>query len=639
MTAFSSAKDPTSRTRRLDGETVRLPHPDDETARLEGSARPPPALVLDRYLLDRRLGRGAYGAVWLAFDEKLRREVAIKVIARDDEAVGERATHEARAAARLNHPGIVALYELLGDDEAIYLVSELVPGRTLAELGAAGALADRDIARIGAALCDALAHAHERGVIHRDVKPQNVMVVAEPAAGAGFAKLTDFGVAQLAGGEGTGTDSVVGTLAYMAPEQASGERASEASDVYSLAITLYEALGGDNPVRGRTPAETARRLGTRLPALRSRRRDLPPGLCEAIDDALDPDPDLRLRSPELRAAIDAAAPGLSDAGGLVEEETLERVGLTDAGRGALGPLAPAATRVADPRRPQPLREHAPGARAPELASRAAAAVAAAALFTGAAALLGPTAPVAPVAFGAATALLVGLLLRIGWIAAAIAVCVWLATPDADRIGTALVLAALLAPVPLLLPRAGKLWSVPAIAPLLGAIGLAPLFLALAGMPATVWRRAGLGAAGFAWVAGAEVLSGNALLFGTADDTLARPTWETSFTGAAQDAIYPALAGPALAPLAVWAGFAVMLPLLVRGRGLALDLLGAGIWAAGLVAAHAGLAGMLSASVERSEARGAVVGALLGGLAAVAAAAFAPPASRGAADALGPDDVP
>ena len=119
-------------------------------------------------------------------------------------------------------------------------------------------------------LCDALEHAHARGVVHRDVKPQNVMVVAEPAAGAGFAKLADFGVAHVASGDPlTHTGDVIGTLAYMAPEQAEGGPVTPASDVYSLALTLYEAWTGTNPVRGGGLAATARRLGRPLPSLGS----------------------------------------------------------------------------------------------------------------------------------------------------------------------------------------------------------------------------------------------------------------------------------------------------------------------------------------------------------------------------------
>ena len=124
------------------------------------------------------------------------------------------------------------------------------------------------MARIGVVLCEALEHAHARGVVHRDVKPQNVMVVAEPAAGAGFAKLADFGVAHVASGDPlTRTGDVIGTLAYMAPEQAEGERVTPASDVYSLALTLYEAWTGATRCAAGGLAATARRLGRPLPSL------------------------------------------------------------------------------------------------------------------------------------------------------------------------------------------------------------------------------------------------------------------------------------------------------------------------------------------------------------------------------------
>ncbi|MEA2448241.1 MAG: eukaryotic-like serine/threonine-protein kinase, partial [Thermoleophilaceae bacterium] len=323
-------------TRDLRDDTAVLGDADDQTQRLGsspegGSVR---QVVLDRYRLERRLGAGGFGVVWLAFDEKLQREVAVKVIPRDDDGSdpgAQRAEREARVAARLNHPGIVGMYELAADDEAVYLVSELVPGRNLAELIRHGALSDRDVARIGTALCDALAHAHQRKVIHRDVKPQNVLVVADPAAGAGFAKLADFGVAHLASGDPlTRTGDVVGTLAYMAPEQAEGERVTGAADVYSLALTLYEAWTGTNPVRAPSPMGTARRLGTVLAPLRSRRRDLPDGLGRTIDAALDPDPERRPSVRALKAALEAADAELSNEGGLVEPGALERLGLARA---------------------------------------------------------------------------------------------------------------------------------------------------------------------------------------------------------------------------------------------------------------------------------------------------------------------
>ncbi|MEA2288288.1 MAG: eukaryotic-like serine/threonine-protein kinase, partial [Solirubrobacteraceae bacterium] len=254
------------RTEGLD-QTLRTTRPD--------AVERAPELVLDRYRLVRRLGAGGFGVVWLAHDERLDRAVAVKRIAMHDAAAGPRAEREAKAAARLAHPGIVALYESGRDEDAVYLVSELVRGRTLGELMAEGALSDRDVLRVGVALCDALGHAHGRGVVHRDVKPGNVMIPDRPHDGAGVAKLTDFGVARIAGDDVlTRTGDVVGTLAYMAPEQAEGREAGEEADLYALALVLYEALAGVNPVRGRGAASTARRVGARLPALGRLRRDL-----------------------------------------------------------------------------------------------------------------------------------------------------------------------------------------------------------------------------------------------------------------------------------------------------------------------------------------------------------------------------
>jgi serine/threonine protein kinase len=577
------------------------------TATAETVALPDGELVLDRYRLERRLGSGGFGAVWQARDVKLERDVAVKVIPRDGSG-DERAEREARAAARLNHPGIVGLYELGADEGDFYLVSELVPGRTLAELAKARALSDRDVARIGSALCEALEHAHGRGVIHRDVKPQNVMVLAEPAAGAGFAKLADFGVAHLASGDPlTRTGDVVGTLAYMAPEQAEGERVSPACDVYSLALTLYEAWTGTNPVRANGPAATARRLGRPLPPLASKRRDLPRELSEMVDLALHPEPEARPAPGRLRTALRRVEDRLSDKGGLVEPATLERFGLTAVRRAPALPL-PAA-----------------------VLARLGAGVAAGGLGLAAVEQLAPEPGFSPLAAAGVAALLVALLPRVGWIASALVLCGWLASPEVGREGTALVLAAGLAPVPLLLPRAGLLWSVPALAPLLGTIALAPAFVALSALSTSGRWRAGLAAAGFLWLALGEVLFSTELLFGVPDGVLPRAAWEGSLTGAASDALVPLVTSPALAPLAIWALFAWALPLVLRGRSLALDLVVAAGWAAALVAAHAGLADMLAATTRLDEARGAAAGALLGVLAATAVTAIAPPVRESAED--------
>lgn len=558
--------------------------------------------LLDRYRLETRLGSGGFGVVWSAWDEKLERQVAVKVLRRD--GGDARIVREARAAARLNHPGIVGLYELAADDAELYLVSELVRGRTLAELEKAKALSDRDVARIGAVLCEALAHAHARGVVHRDVKPQNVMVVAEPAAGAGFAKLTDFGVAHVASGERvTRTGDVAGTLEYMAPEQADGGETTGAADVYALALTLYEAWTGTNPVRGRGPAATAKRIGRPIPSLRDKRRDLPPELCDVIDDALEADPGLRPSPRELGEELSASEPELSSEGGLVEPETLERVGL------------PYARRLILPRGGEWLMRLGAGA---ALGGLVAAALAG----------LGPEPPFSVAAAVLAAALVTAVLPRAGWIAAALAVCGWLASPDAGREGTALLLVAALVPVPLMLWRAGLLWSLPALAPLLGLVGLAPVFVGVAALVRGTWRRAAVAAAGFVWLAVTEVLTGRSLLFGVPDGVLPRADWEGSIADAASHALGPLVSSPALAPAIAWAALAPLLPLVVRGRFVGLDLLAAGAWAAALVTAQAALGDLLASVTTLDQPRGGVVGPIGAALVVLAAATAAPTSVRG-----------
>jgi hypothetical protein len=600
----------------------------DPTQRLPDGAGA--RLILGRYRLERRLGAGGFGVVWLAWDEKLEREVAVKAIPRDGGA-GERVEREARAAARLNHPGIVAIYELASDEHDVYLVSELVRGRTLAELVHAGALADRDVARIGIALCEALEHAHARGVIHRDVKPQNVMVLAEPAAGAGFAKLADFGVAHVTSGDPlTHTGDVVGTLAYMAPEQAEGARVTPACDVYSLALTLYEAWTGTNPVRAGGPAATARRLGRPLPSLAALRRDLPLELCDALDEALDIDPARRPAPARLRADLRATESELTDEGGLVEPATLRRVGLASVPRRRRLPWrrqpvldAPGAD-AAGPHQDHPFaagpHEGRPLGSGPAAAAdvarprallreRAAAGLAAGGLVLTCLVSLGPDPSFSVTAAAGIAAVATAVLPRVGWLLAVIGLCAWFVSPEADRQGTALLLAAAAAPVPLLLPRAGLLWSLPVLAPLLGTIALGPAFVGVAALARTPARRAGLAAAGLWWLVLAEALTGRALLFGSPGGTLPRGDWDGSISAAAADALQPLITTPVLAPVLVWAAVAVALPVVVRGRWIALDVLGAALCAAGLIAAHVALGDALAADVALDHARGAVAGSI------------------------------
>jgi len=258
------------------------------------------SLVLNRFLIERRIGSGGFGVVYEAWDGRLERSVAVKAIEQQGE-VGRRVLREAQAAARLNHPGIVTLYEMGEEDGNALLVTELVEGSTLARVARSGELSDREIAEIGADLCEALDHAHSRGVVHRDIKPQNVQVTeGEPRA-----KLMDFGVARIAEDAPlTAAGDVVGTLAYMSPEQAEGRPAGPEADVYSLALVLYECWSGENPHRRATPAATARAIGSRARPLRRLRPDLPRDLTDAIDACLAPRPNHRPALEELGTAIE-----------------------------------------------------------------------------------------------------------------------------------------------------------------------------------------------------------------------------------------------------------------------------------------------------------------------------------------------
>jgi eukaryotic-like serine/threonine-protein kinase len=536
-------------------------------------------VVLGRYRLGRRLGSGGFGTVFAARDERLDRVVAVKVIPTAERGDGspERAQREALAAARLDHPGIVSVFDAGEDDAARYLVSELVEGDTLDRLSAAGALSDRDVLRIGLTLAAALAHAHDRGVIHRDVKPQNVIVPEAAAHGQDgvAAKLTDFGVAHLAGDEPlTMTGDVVGTLAYMAPEQAAGERVDDRADLYALALVLYEALAGSNPVRAGSPAATARRVGTVLPPLERARRDLPAELCAAVDRALRPEPEERGELEELEAALADALLDVSDEGGTIAPLPFER-----------GPLPPL----------------------PAWAVRPASAGAAAALAAVAAgALEQPPLPPGPAAAAAGGLVLV--LPGLGWLAAAVAVVVALAGEDPGR--AALVAVAIVLP-PLLARRSAAAWSLPAAAPALGLIGLAGAYPALAGRAGRARTRAALGAAGAAWALLAEPVLHHALILGTAAPARG---WDDSAGHALRDAAWPLLTSGAALLAVLWAVAALVLPWLVRGRSLALDTAAATAWAAALGGATGALA-------ERAAAPGAtppglVAGAVVAGAAAV-----------------------
>ncbi|WP_354638167.1 serine/threonine-protein kinase [Kitasatospora camelliae] len=217
------------------------------------------ALLGERYVLGDRFGRGGMGTVWRAHDVVLDRDVAVKelnVAGLPDEEVAvlqSRMEQEARAAARIKHPGVVTVHDVLQHEGRPWIVMELIDGPSLAEVIASdGPLPPRDVARIGAQVLSALEQAHEAGVVHRDVKPANVLL-----AEGGRAVLTDFGIAAFEGSARfTRVGDVAGSPDYLAPEQITGQEPGPASDLWSLGATLYTAVEGRPPFGRRTAAST-----------------------------------------------------------------------------------------------------------------------------------------------------------------------------------------------------------------------------------------------------------------------------------------------------------------------------------------------------------------------------------------------
>ncbi len=462
--------------------------------------------LLGRFTVGARIGGGGHGTVHRAWDERLCRWVAVKAVEGEPAA---RVLREAHAAARLNHPGIVTLYELGQQNGCAYLVSELVDGPNLRQLATRGELSDREVAELGAELCAALAHAHEAGVVHRDLKPDNVLVRRTSRGrfsrdSGERALLADFGIATVADAPSlTATGQVMGTLSYMSPEQASGVGAGPPSDVYSLALTLYELWAGYNPVARTTPAATARAIGEPVESLAFARPELPPQLCEAIDACLDPDPELRPALPDLREALVTI-------------------------RGALHP---------DRAVPEPAESLA-------------------------ATTLPPGLPARPFA------VLLG--------AGAVAACGALAGLP----GLAIVAAVLLAPAALVLTRPAE-WLLPALAPILGLLGAAPAFLAIAARNENPAARGVLAALAWAWTGIVGAAIGRELGVAAAGDA---PGWASSGPAAIDSLLAPLVTQEAIAVGLIWVGATILLGVLLDTTGPAGSAIGALVWTAGVVAA-------------------------------------------------------
>ncbi len=263
-------------------------------------------VIAVRYELEERVGSGGMSTVYRAHDTMLERKVALKILHQrfgDDEEYVERFRREARAVAQLAHPNIVTVIDRGEDAGRQYIVFEYVEGDDLKQLiDKAGPLPIDQVVKLGREIAAALAFAHERGIVHRDVKPQNVLL------SEGRAKVTDFGIARSLDVEHgvTQTGTVLGTSNYIAPEQASGQPIDDRSDVYSFGVVLFELLTGTVPFEGESFVAVAlQHINEPAPSVLERRPDTPPRLARLVDAMLVKDHDARPSMDEVHGELDA----------------------------------------------------------------------------------------------------------------------------------------------------------------------------------------------------------------------------------------------------------------------------------------------------------------------------------------------
>lgn len=292
--------------------------------------------VVSHYEVLDLIGAGAMGQVYRAFDRHLGRQVALKFLSiglAGDRRARERMRREAQAASALDHPGIATIFEVAEHEGRPFIAMMLYEGETLAAVLSRGPLPIREAARIGMELASALATAHGAGIVHRDVKPANVILTR-----AGGVKLVDFGLAKtVASAETTAltrTGSILGTVAYMAPEQLTGEVVDHRADLWSLGVLLYEAFSGSLPIVG---AGLAHRILTKDPVpLSAARRDVPRPLARLVMRLLEKDPARRIQTAkEVEEALRTGSSG-SRAGSAVFATRARRMVAGSAAAIALG---------------------------------------------------------------------------------------------------------------------------------------------------------------------------------------------------------------------------------------------------------------------------------------------------------------
>jgi Protein kinase domain len=499
--------------------------------RMSTALQPVPenGLVLGRYRPLRPLGSGGSGSVWLARDEVSGLDVALKIVGKEGKAAS-RAEREAHAAARLRHPHCLRAYGFASDSGHVYIPYEYVPGHTLRHSLRAGELDDQGVVEVAAQVLEALAYAHASGVVHRDVKPSNVLLAE---GGEVRARLFDFGLAQLADAETlTASGDVPGTLAYIPPERLQGRAAGPPADVWAVGVLLWEALAGRHPFWQASPVEMGNQIQAGAESLGSVRADLPRPVVAAVDHALAVEPARRPTAAALARTLreayrERAEPSTRPLRLRVSLRSVERVGAA-----ALAALACAWVSQALPFYP---------ARWPVLLATLAAAATLVRPRIGLAFVLAvPVFPLGNVALG----------LALVYAAAALAWLV-LAWPR---------------------PRSGLLFV---LGPLLAAVGLIGLLpLALQGVRG--WFRRGVYAAvGVLFAAVTGVVAAARSPVASEESPLEVGTW-----------LWESTASPAAPwPLALVLGAtAALLPLCLRRGELAIAGLGAGFLAGALLAA-------------------------------------------------------
>jgi serine/threonine protein kinase len=258
----------------------------------------PPGMTLGRYVVEKKIGQGAMGAVYLARDPQLDRVVAIKTLALRREFEGDaleearqRFVREAQTAGRLNHPDIVSIFASGEDRDLAWIAMEYLRGRDLDHYARPAKLLPVPVVlRIVARVADALAYAHRQGVVHRDVKPANVMVDLS----ADTVKVTDFGIARIADASRTRTGLILGTPSFMSPEQMAGGMIDGRSDLYSVGVMLYQLLTGRLPHEAESMALLMAQIANETaPGVRSQRPELPQALADVVALALEKRPEVR----------------------------------------------------------------------------------------------------------------------------------------------------------------------------------------------------------------------------------------------------------------------------------------------------------------------------------------------------------